>query len=431
MSYSSAGTGDPFVSLSSDRHASSKAILDALFEAALNASFPEGKFEGRLPPKPAGRTIVLGAGKAAARMAAAFEEAWGEPCEGLIVTRYGHAASTRWVRVVEAAHPVPDEAGLNATTQILDYAKSAGADDLVIVLISGGASSLLTLPIDGMTLAEKQDINRQLLRSGAPIGDMNCVRKALSAVKGGKLALAAAPARVVTYVISDVPGDDPSVVGSGPSIVEPNSVDEALAILDRFDIEVPATVRGLMQKGGGTTAAAIDNEVHLIASPRAALAAAAAKARDFGFTPMILGDAIEGEAREVGAAMAGIALSARRYGDPLPTPCVLLSGGETTVTVRGEGRGGRNAEFLLSLALHLRGEPGIAAIACDTDGIDGSEDNAGAWFDESMLLNADRASQHDALHRNDAYSYFSATGNLVVTGPTLTNVNDFRAILIR
>lgn len=430
MSHSSAGAEDPFAFPQSNRPASSKTILHALFEAALNASFPEGKFEGRLPARPAGRTIVLGAGKAAARMAAAFEQAWGEPCEGLIVTRYGHATPTRWIRIVEAAHPVPDEAGLKATSQILDYAQSAGEDDLVIVLVSGGASSLLTMPIDGMTLAEKQDINRQLLRSGAPIGDMNCVRKALSAVKGGKLALAAAPARVVTYVISDVPGDDPSVVGSGPSIVEPNSVEEARAILDRFDIAVPASVRDLMTRGNGATPA-IDNEVHLIASPRVALAAAAAKARELGFIPMILGDAIEGEAREVAAVMAGMALSARRYGDPLPAPCVLLSGGETTVTVRGQGRGGRNAEFLLSLALHLRGEPGIAAIACDTDGIDGSEDNAGAWFDETLLLATDRARQHEALHRNDAYSYFSAAGNLVITGPTLTNVNDFRAILIR
>lgn len=430
MSYSTAGTGDQVASAQSDRHADSKAILYALFEAALEASYPEGKFDGRLPPRPAGRTIVLGAGKAAARMAAAFEMAWGLPCEGLIVTRYGHATPTRWIEVVEAAHPVPDEAGLKATNRILDYARSAGADDLVIVLVSGGASSLLTLPIAGMSLADKQDINRQLLRSGAPISDMNCVRKALSAVKGGKLALAAAPARVVTYVISDVPGDDPSVVGSGPSIVEPNSIDEALAILDRFDIDLPTSVRALMSQGALSTPA-IDNEVHLLASPRAALAAAAERVRGFGFIPMILGDAIEGEAREVAAVMAGMALSARRYGDPLPTPCVLLSGGETTVTVRGKGRGGRNAEFLLSLALHLRGEPGIAAIACDTDGIDGSEDNAGAWFDEAMLLSANRAYQHDALHRNDAYSYFAETGNLVFTGPTLTNVNDFRAILIR
>jgi len=410
---------------------SSKAILNGLFEAALGASFPEGKYEGQLPPRPKGRTIVLGAGKAAARMAAAFEQAWGAPCEGLVITRYGHAMPTRWIRIVEAAHPVPDEAGLAATAQVLDYARGAGPDDLVVVLVSGGASSLLTMPIAGMTLAQKQDINRQLLRSGAPIGDMNCVRKALSAIKGGRLALAAAPAKVVTYVISDVPGDNPAVVGSGPSVIEPNSVDEAKAILDRFGIAVPPAVLDLMDQGGASPLLDAENQVHLISSPRTALAAAAGYARQLGIRPMILGDAIEGEAREVAAVMAGMALSARRYGDPLATPCVLLSGGETTVTVRGEGRGGRNAEFLLSLAMHLRGEPGIAAIACDTDGIDGSEDNAGAWFDETLLASSDRARQHAALHRNDAYSYFSGTGNLVITGPTLTNVNDFRAILIR
>lgn len=430
MSYSSAGTRVGQERLSANRHGDSKAILHALFGAALEASFPEGKFDGRLPSRPKGRTIVLGAGKAAARMAAAFEEAWNAPCEGLVVTRYGHSMPTRWVRVVEAAHPVPDEVGLAATREILDLAENAGPDDLVVVLISGGASSLLTLPIDGMSLAEKQDVNRQLLRSGAPIGDINCVRKALSAIKGGKLALAAAPAPVVTYLISDVPGDNPAVVGSGPSIVEPNSIDEARAILDRFGIEVPPSVLNLMHKNNASTAA-VENEVHLIASPRAALDAAAVKARELGFVPLILGDAIEGEAREVAAVMAGMAQSVRRYGDPVPAPCVLLSGGETTVTVRGSGRGGRNAEFLLSLALHLRGERGMAAIACDTDGIDGTEDNAGAWFDDSLLLGPNRARQQAALQDNDAYTYFAEVDRLIFTGPTLTNVNDFRAILIQ
>jgi len=408
-----------------------QAVLRSLFQAALEASYPDGKFAGRLPPRPRGRTIVLGAGKATARMAAAFENAWDAPCEGLVVTRYGHSVATRSIRVLEAAHPVPDESGQEATRQILAYAQSAGPDDLVVVLMSGGASSLLTLPVDGISFVEKQEINRQLLRSGAPISDINCVRKALSAIKGGKLALAAAPARVVTYIISDVPGDDPSIVGSGPSIVEPVSTEEAIAILERYDITVSPAVQQALGKPSPTGLEGASNEVHIIASPRMALLAAAEKAGTLGLAPLILGDSIEGEAREVGACMAGMALSVRRYGDPLQPPCVLLSGGETTVTLRGNGRGGRNTEFLLSLALHLRGERGIAALACDTDGIDGSEDNAGAWFDDKLLAPSERARQQAALDRNDAYTYFAEAGTLITTGPTLTNVNDFRAILIR
>ena len=410
-------------------------ILRTLFDAALNAALPDGKFEGRLPPKPKGRTIVLGAGKASARMAAAFEEAWakeGGTCEGLVVTRYGHAVPTQSIRIVEAAHPVPDEAGLNAAKRILSIAHEAGPDDLVVCLISGGASALLSLPAEGITFADKQALNRALLKSGAPIGEMNLVRKSLSAIKGGRLAAAIAPAQTVTYLISDVPGDDPSSIGSGPTIPERVEPHVALSILDKYDIDAPQHVVEAIQ------ANVVDNAVeagtvHMLATPKMALDAAAAKARELGVMPLILGDAIEGEAREVGRVMAGIARSVRMHGVPMAAPCVLLSGGETTVTVRGEGRGGRNAEFLLALALSLRGEKGISAIACDTDGIDGSEDNAGAWFDQTMFAAAEEKDLDlsEYLARNDAYTAFAQLDRLVLTGPTLTNVNDFRAILIR
>jgi len=410
-------------------------ILRALFDAALKAALPDGKFDGRLPPRPKGRTIVLGAGKASARMAAAFEEAWGRAggtCEGLVVTRYGHAVPTRSIEIVEAAHPVPDEAGLNAARRILALAHEAGPDDLVVCLISGGASALLSLPAEGMSFADKQALNRALLRSGAPIGEMNLVRKSLSAIKGGRLAAAVAPARLVTYLISDVPGDDPSSIGSGPTIPERVDPRQVLAILGRYDIDVPPHVAKAIEASAAERSAE-GGEVHMLATPKMALDAAAVKARELGLTPLILGDAIEGEAREVGRAMAGIALSARRHGEPAEAPCVLLSGGETTVTVRGSGRGGRNAEFLLSLALSLRGEAGLSAIACDTDGIDGSEDNAGAWFDWEMFSVAGEKGMDlvSYLAGNDAYSAFAQLGRLVVTGPTFTNVNDFRAILIR
>ncbi|WP_414473431.1 glycerate kinase type-2 family protein [Microvirga sp. M2] len=410
-------------------------ILRALFDAALAAALPDGKFDDCLPPRPKGRTIVLGAGKASARMAAAFEEAWaraGGTCEGLVVTRYGHAVPTRSVEIVEAAHPVPDEAGLNAARRILALAQEAGPDDLVVCLVSGGASALLSLPAEGITFADKQALNRALLRSGAPIGEMNLVRKSLSAIKGGRLAAAIAPARLVTYLISDVPGDDPSSIGSGPTIPERVDPEEVLSILVRHGIDVPShvaqTIRSNRVEEPGDA-----GEVHMLATPKMALDAAARKARELGLTPLILGDAIEGEAREVGRAMAGIARSARHYGESVKGPCVLLSGGETTVTVRGTGRGGRNAEFLLALALALRGEDGLSAIACDTDGIDGSEDNAGAWFDQAMFAAA-REKGLDLpsyLAANDAYSAFAQLDRLVVTGPTFTNVNDFRAILVR
>lgn len=410
-------------------------ILRAIFDEALRSALPDGKFDGRLPPQPKGRTIVLGAGKASARMAAAFEDAWGRTggtCEGLVVTRYGHAVPTQSIEIVEAAHPVPDEAGLQAAGRILELAKGAGPDDLVVCLISGGASALLSLPAEGITFVDKQALNRALLKSGAPIGEMNLVRKSLSAIKGGRLAAAIRPARIVTYLISDVPGDDPSSIGSGPTIPERIDPQTALSILRKYDIDVPAHVIKAIE-ANAIDDAVTGGEVHMLATPKMALDAAAAKAREFGLTPLILGDAIEGEAREAGRVMAGIARSVMMYGEPVKAPCVLLSGGETTVTVRGSGRGGRNAEFLLALALALRNEPKISAIACDTDGIDGSEDNAGAWFDAAMFDSARaRGIDLDAhLANNDGYSAFAALDRLVVTGPTLTNVNDFRCILIR
>lgn len=410
-------------------------ILRALFDAALQAALPDGKFDGRLPSRPKGRTIVLGAGKASARMAAAFEEAWmrvGGICEGLVVTRYGHAVPTRFVEIVEAAHPVPDEAGLHAAERILSLAQEAGSNDLVVCLISGGASALLSLPAEGITFADKQALNRALLKSGAPIGEMNLVRKSLSAIKGGRLAEAVKSAQLVTYLISDVPGDDPSSIGSGPTIPERIEPQAALSILRRYDIDVPAHVMKAIEANavGGTVPG---GALHMLATPKMALDAAAAKARELGLTPLILGDAIEGEAREVGRVMAGIARSVMLHGEPAKAPCVILSGGETTVTVRGGGRGGRNAEFLLALALALRDEPKISAIACDTDGIDGSEENAGAWFDAAMFdLAREKGIELDEhLAGNDAYSAFAALDRLVVTGPTLTNVNDFRCILVR
>ena len=414
---------------------SDEAILGALFDAALAASLPDGRFEGRLPEPPRGRVIVLGAGKGAARMAAAFEAAWTgaghAPPEGLVVTRYGHSEPTRFIEVVEAAHPVPDAAGLLASERILARARMAGPDDLVVFLMSGGASALMALPAAGLTLEDKQVINKALLRSGAPIGAMNRVRKSLSAIKGGRLAAAALPAKMVTYLISDVPGDDPGAIGSGPTIPEASDPEGALAILAEYGIAVDARVAAAIRanrvdEGPGWP-------LVMLATPKMALDAAAAKARDLGLTPLVLGDALEGEAREVARVLAAMARYAGAHGEPVAAPAVILSGGETSVTVRGHGRGGRNAEFLLALALALGGAAGIAAIACDTDGIDGSEDNAGAWFGPGVLAAA-RAIGLEAgaaLADNDGYGFFAALGQLIVTGPTRTNVNDFRAILIR
>jgi glycerate 2-kinase len=414
-----------------------RSFLCGLLDAAIAAANPDAIIAPHLPPPPRGRTIVLGAGKAAAAMARAVERHMSGPIEGLVVTRYGHAVPCARVEVVEAAHPVPDTAGRAAARRILEYAESAGADDLVLCLISGGASALLALPADGLALEDKQAVNRALLASGADIAQMNAVRKHLSAIKGGRLAAAAHPAKVVSLLISDVPGDDPAVIGSGPTVPDPSTFADAQAILRQYGIEPPAAVLEHLRAAKDETPKPGDARLAgaktiIVARPQASLEAAAARAQDAGITPVILGDALEGEAREVGKVLAGIALQVRRHGQPAPSPCVLLSGGETTVTVRGGGRGGRNAEFLLALAIHLNGAPGISALAADTDGIDGSEDNAGAIALPDTLARAREKGldAKDMLADNDAYGFFADLGDLVITGPTLTNVNDFRALLI-
>jgi glycerate 2-kinase len=414
-----------------------RSFMRGLLDAAIEAAQPEAMVPPHLPPPPGGRTIVLGAGKAAAAMARAVERHMSGPIEGLVVTRYGHALPCGRIEVVEAAHPVPDAAGRAAARRILEYAERADEGDLVLCLISGGASALLALPADGLDLEDKQAVNRALLASGADITQMNAVRKHLSAIKGGRLAAAAHPARVVSLLISDVPGDDPAVIGSGPTVPDPSTFADALSILRQYRIEPPARVLEHLRAAKEETPKPGDPRLAgatttIVARPQASLEAAATRARAAGITPVILGDALEGEARDVAKVLAGIALQVRRHGQPAPAPCVLLSGGETTVTVRGAGRGGRNAEFLLAVALHLSGAAGISALAADTDGIDGSEDNAGAIVTPDTLARA-RAKGLDAratLAENDGYGFFAALGDLVTTGPTLTNVNDFRAILI-
>ena len=414
-----------------------RAFLRALLDAAVAAALPARVVPAHLPQRPRGRTIVLGAGKASAAMARALEDHWDSPLEGLVVTRTGHGVPCEQIEIVEASHPVPDARGRDAALRILALAESAGPDDLVLCLVSGGGSALLALPAPGITLDEKQAVNRALLASGADIGAMNTVRKHLSAIKGGRLAAAAFPAETVSLLISDVPGDDPSVIASGPTVADPTTFAEARAVIARYGIDPPPAVAAHLAAAADETPKPGDprlsrSRVEIIASPMASLAAAAEAARAAGVTPLILGDALEGEAREVGRVHAGIALAARAHGVPARPPAVLLSGGETTVTVRGTGRGGRNAEFLAGLALGLYGAAGIHALAADTDGIDGSEDNAGAFVAPDTLARA-RAAGLDVpalLAANDAYGLFATLGDLVVTGPTLTNVNDFRAILV-
>jgi hydroxypyruvate reductase len=370
-------------------------------------------------------------------MARAVENHWSGSLSGLVVTRYGHAMPCKRIEVVEAAHPVPDAAGRAAASRMLELVQGLEADDLVLCLISGGGSALLSLPAAGIELESKQALNKALLKSGADITEINCVRKHLSAIKGGRLAAACHPARVLTLAISDVPGDDPSVVASGPTVADPSTCRDALAVLAKYDIVAPETVRQHLQSEASETPKPNDPrlaaaEYHYIATPRMSLEAAATVAREAGITPLVLGDALEGEAREVAKVHAGIARYCAAVGQPALPPCVLLSGGETTVTVRGHGRGGRNAEFLLALAVALDGHPGIHAIAGDTDGIDGTEDNAGCLLAPDSLARA-RERGLDAkamLANNDGYEFFQALGDLVVTGPTLTNVNDFRAVLI-
>jgi len=458
------------------------AFLRMLFDAAVAAADPARLLPGRLPPPPDGRTVVLGAGKAAASMAAAVEREWHGPLEGLVVTRYRHDVPCARVEVVEAAHPVPDAAGRGAAGRILELAQGLAADDLLICLISGGGSALLALPAPGVTFEDKQLVNRALLRSGATIAEMNCVRKHLSAIKGGRLAAAAHPARVVTYLISDVPGDDPSVIASGPTVPDPTTFGEALEVLARYGIVGPVAVLEHLRAGaagagppaGAAGAAALAvpddastetpkpgdpafaaDEIVMLATAADALEAAAGCARAAGATPLVLGDDLKGEARDLGGAHAALAIACAKGGetalvalreavardaahlaDPVffvpRAPLVLLSGGETTVTVRGPGRGGRDTEYLLGLALTLDGHPAVSALAADTDGVDGSEDNAGALVTPNTLARSREAGVDPvaALAANDAYGLFAALGDLVVTGPTRTNVNDFRAVLI-
>jgi glycerate 2-kinase len=416
---------------------SPRELLRKMFAAAIAAAQPELCIPRYIPAPPKGRLIVIGAGKASAAMARAVENCWPTPLEGLVVTRYGYAVPCKHIEIVEAAHPVPDEAGLLASRRMLELVSNLTADDLVLCLISGGGSSLLPLPAATLTLEDKQSINRSLLRSGATITEMNCVRRHLSAIKGGRLAAACRPARVVNLIISDVPGDGPVDIASGPTVADSSTCSDALAILRRYAIDVPDRVMALLTSGAGESIKPGDVrlpeiETHLVATPQMALEAAAAVAHRSGVACHILSDSIEGEARDVGRVLGGIALQVKRRGQPFKTPCVLLSGGESTVTVKGNGRGGRNVEYLLSLAMTLQGEPGIHALAADTDGVDGLEEIAGACLAPDTLARAwaQGINPADSLDRNDGHGFFGALGDSIVTGPTLTNVNDFRAIFV-
>ena len=425
-------------------------FLQYLYQAAVTRALPLHNTAAYLPQPPKGRTIVIGAGKAGGSMAQAVEAHWpaDAPLGGLVVTRYQHipprpAGLPQRIEIVEAAHPVPDAAGLAAAQRILALTQGMSQDDLVLCLISGGGSALLTLPAEGLSLQEKQGINQALLNSGANIGEMNCVRKHLSRIKGGRLAAACAPARVVTLTISDGPGDDPSIIASGPTVPDASSCADALAILQRYAIEVPAAVRARLESGALETpkpgdAAFSGHAVHLIATPQQSLEAAAEAAQAWGLAAYILSDEMEGESREVGKVHAALARAVALKGQPFKKPCVILSGGETTVTIRkqapgtSKGRGGRAGEFCMGLALALQGQAGVYALAADTDGIDGVEDNAGAFVAPDTLQRALAAGLKldHYLDRNDAYGYFERLGDLLITGPTHTNVNDFRALLI-
>jgi len=433
-----------------DARQAPREFLERLYRVAVDRALPLSSMGAKLPKPPKGRTLVLGAGKAGASMAQALEALWpaDAPLSGLVVTRYGHIPPrpeglAQRIEIVEASHPVPDAAGMQAAERILALTKGLTADDLVLCLISGGGSSLLVLPAEGLTLEDKQRINKDLLESGANIGEMNCVRKHLSRIKGGRLAAACAPARVVTLTISDVPGDDPAIIASGPTVPDDTTCADALGILDRYRIQIPDAVRAALKSGALETPDPKDpvfkgHEVHLIATPQQSLEAAAAVARAAGIEAHILSDEIEGESREVGKVHAALARAVAHRGAPFARPCVILSGGETTVTIRprqpgqAKGRGGRAGEFCLGLSGALMGQAGVWALAADTDGIDGVEDNAGAFVTPDTLARADAAGRKlpDHLDRNDAYGYFDAIGDLLVTGPTHTNVNDFRAILV-
>lgn len=410
-------------------------ILLDLFHSAVAAAQPALRMPAALPPVPRGRTIVIGAGKASSQMAAALEDLWPGPLEGVVVTRYGHAAACRHIRVLEAAHPVPDHNSLAAAAAIRQQLAGLTKDDLVISLISGGGSALLVEPADGITLADKQHVTHALFQAGASIRELNCVRQALSKVKGGALALAARPAQVVTLVISDVPGDNPAFVASGPTVPPPEDTASPLDITARLGVTLPPHVEAVLAQHRALNHAHFSHcRTELIATPMQSLEAAARRARELGITPLILSDCIEAEAREAALVHAGIAQSVRRYQVPVTSPAVLLSGGESRVTIgsTSPGRGGRNTEFLLALGLALGTENPLPAIACDTDGIDGSEENAGALWLPDSLARARRQGVDLAacLAQHNSYAAFSALGDLVMTGPTHTNVNDFRAILI-
>jgi glycerate 2-kinase len=427
-----------------------RGFLEQLFQAAVQRALPLHNTAAFLPSPPKGRTLVLGAGKAAGAMAQAVEAFWpaDAPLSGLVVTRYQHIPPrppglAQRIEVVEAAHPVPDAAGMAAAQRMLALTHGLTKDDLVLCLISGGGSALLTLPADGLTLEDKQRINRDLLASGATISEINCVRKHLSRIKGGRLAQACSPARVVTLAISDVPGDDPAVIASGPTVADASTCADALAILKRYRIDLNGAVVDLLSSGALETPKPGDPEfaghtIHLIATPQQSLEAAAEVARAAGLTAYILSDEMEGESREVGKVHAALARAVARKGQPFQKPCVILSGGETTVTLRQQapgaprGRGGRAGEFCMGLAQALQGQAGVYALAADTDGIDGVEDNAGAWVEPATLSRAQSLGMKidDHLARNDAYAYFAGLGDLVTTGPTHTNVNDFRAVLV-
>ncbi|WP_264581519.1 glycerate kinase type-2 family protein [Rhodoblastus acidophilus] len=414
-----------------------RALLRRMFDAAIAAAQPMRRLPPFLPEAPKGRLIVLGAGKASAEMARAVEAHWPGELSGLVVTRYGYAAPCARIKIVEAAHPVPDAAGVAAARRIAEIAAAAGPEDVVLCLLSGGGSALMALPAPGLTLDDKQAVNRALLACGASISEINCVRRHLSAIKGGRLAALASPAKVVSLLISDVPGDAPGDIASGPTVADATTCVDARDILKRYGVEAPAAVWELLESGRGESVKPGDPrlaniETHLIATPQMALEAAAKVGRDAGLPVHILGDALEGEARDVGAALAGIARQVARRGQPFEAPCILLSGGETTVTVRGRGRGGRNVEFLLALGLALNGVDRVWALAGDTDGVDGVEEIAGAILTPDTLARAWSAgiNPKQALADNDGHGFFAALGDSVITGPTLTNVNDFRAIFI-
>ena len=412
-------------------------LLRRMFDAAIASAQPALCVPPHLPEPPRGRLIVVGAGKASAAMARAVEENWPGPLSGLVVTRYGYAVPCERIEILEAAHPVPDAAGMRAAQQILERVSGLHEDDLVLCLFSGGGSALLPLPAPGLNLDLKQSVNRALLASGATISEMNCVRRHLSAIKGGRLAAACYPARVLTLLISDVPGDRPIDIASGPTVADPTTCADALSIMRRYGIDLPGPVRDLLESGRGESVKPGDlrvahSAVRMIATPQMALEAAARLAHASRVAPHILGDAIEGEARDVGKVFAGVALQVAERGQPFDPPCVLLSGGETTVTVRGSGRGGRNVEFLLSLAIALDGHRRVHALAGDTDGVDGQEEIAGGYLGPDSLARAWSLGikPKDMLDNNDGHGFFAALGDSVITGPTLTNVNDFRAILI-